>query len=394
MQFIEREMANELADMALHYPIVTLLGPRQSGKTTLVKKLFSEKPYLSLENLDERTFAQSDPRAFLDRFPNGAILDEIQREPSLLSYLQERVDQTDKNGLFILTGSHQLALHASITQSLAGRTAILKLLPFTLSELGQHLSTFSLDECLLHGMYPRIYKNDLNPTKFYRDYVQTYIERDVRKMINLKDLGLFQKFLKLCAGRTGQVFNRQNLSNELGISNHTVNHWLSVLEASFLIFSLPPYFENFGKRLIKSPKIYFTDVGLACYLLDIHTPQQLIRDPLRGQLVENLVISEFLKNQFNRGLEANLYFYRDSNQNEVDLLFKTGHYLIPIEIKPSSTFNSDFLKGIKYFHSIASERMPFGMLIYAGKQEQKIDHTHVFNYKSMDKIVGLLNFSQ
>jgi predicted AAA+ superfamily ATPase len=390
MQILDREIATELTDMAKHYPIVTLLGPRQSGKTTLVKKHFPEKAYVSLENLDERDFAQSDPRGFLNRFPNGAILDEIQREPTLLSYLQEIVDKADINGLFILTGSHQLELHASITQSLAGRTAMLKLLPLTLAELSQHAPPLSLDEYLLHGMYPRIYKNNLNPTKFYRDYVQTYIERDVRKMINLKDLGLFQKFLKLCAGRTGQIFNRQNLSNELGISNNTVSHWLSVLEASFLVFTLPPYFENFGKRLIKSPKLYFTDVGLATYLLDIYTAEQLTRDPLRGQLVENLVISEFLKNQFNRGLESGLYFYRDSNQNEVDLLFKSGHNLIPIEIKSSTTFNRDFLKGLKYFHSIAPDRMPFGMVIYAGEQEQKIDYTHIFNYKSMKKISALL----
>ena len=394
MQIIEREMGNELLDMAKHYPIVTVLGPRQSGKTTLVKKLFPHKKYVSLENLDERNFAKSDPRGFLERFPDGAIFDEIQREPSLLSYLQEIVDEADINGLFILTGSHQLELHASITQSLAGRTAILKLLPLTLSELAQHAPTPTLDECLLQGMYPRVYKNKPNPTKFYRDYIQTYVERDVRKMINLKDLGLFQKFLKLCAGRIGQLFNKQNLSNELGISSSTVSSWISVLEASFLVFNLPPYFENFGKRLIKSPKLYFTDVGLVAYLLDIHTPQQLARDPLRGQLVENLVISEFLKNQYNHGLEAGLYFYRDSNQNEVDLLFKSGHELIPIEIKSSKTFNPDFLKGIKYFQSIATERMPFGMVIYAGEQEQKIGFTHILNYRSMHKINALLHSVQ
>lgn len=391
MHIIAREISHELLDMSKHYPIVTVLGPRQSGKTTLVKKLFPQKEYVSLENLDERNFANSDPRGFLERFPDGAIFDEIQREPALLSYLQEIVDNADTNGLFILTGSHQLELHASITQSLAGRTAILKLLPFTLSELSEHLPVQTLDDYLLTGMYPRVYKNNLNPTKFYRDYVQTYIERDVRKMINLKDLDLFQKFLKLCAGRIGQIFNKQNLSNELGVSSSTVSNWLSVLEASFLVFSLPPYFENFGKRMIKSPKLYFTDVGLAAYLLDIHTPQQLARDPLRGQLVENLVISEFLKNQFNRGFEAGLYFYRDSNQNEVDLLFKSGNQLIPIEIKSSKTFHHDFLKGIKYFQSIVPDRMPFGMLIYAGEQEQKIEFTHLFNYKSMKKITSLLN---
>lgn len=385
-----REMTKEVREMAESYPVVTLLGPRQSGKSTLVRNEFAKKPYVSLENLDERRFAEADPRGFLERFPQGAVLDEIQRVPSLLSYIQGIVDEKDQKGLFILTGSHQLELHESITQSLAGRTAILKLLPFSIEELAQHSINYSLDDYLYSGMYPRIYKDDLNPTKFYRDYVQTYVERDVRKMINVKDLSLFQHFLKLCAGRVGQVFNSNNLSNELGISYHTVNNWLSILEASFLIFKLQPYFENFGKRVIKSPKIYFTDVGLATYLLDITTVDQISRDPLRGGLVENFILSELRKSRLNKGFEPSFYFYRDSNQHEIDVIFKSGNNLFPIEIKASRTFNSHFLNELIYFKKIAANRSPKGLLIYSGDQEQLIEGVYVCNYKNIEKAVGYL----
>jgi predicted AAA+ superfamily ATPase len=246
--------------------------------------------------------------------------------------------------------------------------------------------TGSLDDYLYQGMYPRIYKNHINPTKFYRDYLQTYVERDVRKMVNVKDLSLFQHFLKLCAGRIGQIFNAHSFSNELGVSQHTVKNWLSILEASFLVFRLQPYFENFGKRLIKSPKLYFTDVGLAAYLLDIVSVGQIVRDPLRGNLVENLIVSECMKNRLNKGIEPSLYYYRDSNQHEVDLLLKTGNALIPIEIKSSQTFNADFLKGLKYFHQLIGSRCPVGFLVYAGAQEQRVDNFYVYHYKNINQI--------
>ena len=381
MNFLKREIASELLEMSKAYPVVTLLGPRQSGKTTLCKTLFPAKPYITLEDMDERSFAESDPKGFLARFSDGAIFDEIQRVPKLLSFIQGVVDSVDKKGFFILTGSHQLALHESVSQSLAGRTAILKLLPFDINEVASITQQFTLDEYIYHGMYPRIYKDNLPPTKFYRDYVQTYLERDVRQMVNVKDLALFQQFLKLCAGRTGQVFNSHNLSNELGISYHTVSNWLSILEASFVIFRLQPYFENFGKRIIKSPKIYFTDVGLATYLLDITTVEQISRDPLRGSLVENLVISDFIKNRLNKGFEPNFYFYRDSNQNEVDLIFKNGNNLIPIEIKASQTFHPQFLKGLEYFKALTKERCKKGILIYGGEQEQRLNDFFVYNFR-------------
>jgi predicted AAA+ superfamily ATPase len=391
MRDFARELTGEIINMAQSYPVVTLIGPRQSGKTTLVRQIFPHKPYVSLEDLDERSFAESDPRGFLKRFPEGVILDEIQRLPLLLSYIQGTVDQSDKKGVFILTGSHQLALHESISQSLAGRTAVLKLMPLDIAELSALNLSFSLNEYSWHGMYPRIYKDNIDSTKFYRDYVQTYVERDVRKMINIKDLALFQQFLKLCAGRIGQVLNSHSLSNELGISYHTVLSWLSILEASFLIFRLQPYFENFGKRIIKSPKLYFTDTGLASYLLDIHHVTQMERDPLRGSLAENFVVTEFIKNRLNQGFEPSFYYYRDSNQNEVDLLYKSGQFLFPIEIKSSQTFNSHFLKGLAYFKQLVGDRCPRGVLIYAGEQEQITTDFKVFNFKHVASALDWMN---
>lgn len=378
---IERDITPELKSLALQYPVVTVLGPRQSGKTTLVKKNFPEKPYVNLEEPDTRMFADLDPRAFIEQYPQGAILDEIQRIPKLLSYIQTIVDKDNPKGMFILTGSHQLELHHAISQSLAGRTALLKLYPLSIRELTNANITLSIDEYLYQGFYPRIYNDNLNATKAYRNYFQTYVERDVRQIVNVKDLAKFQQFIKLCAGRIGQLINMQSLSNDLGIANHTVQHWLSILEASFLIIKLEPYFENFGKRLIKAPKLYFADVGLATYLLDIENMQQLSRDPLRGNLFENLVIMELIKARLNQGLDPHLYFYRDNHQNEVDVIFKQGNQLIPIEIKAAKTFHPEFLKGIRYLHKLIPERCKGGYLVYGGEQQQHIQEVQVINYK-------------
>lgn len=385
MTFLTRNINLELLAMAADYPVVTVIGPRQAGKTTLVKQLFPDKLYISMENPDDRAFAKLDPRAFFANYPDGVIIDEIQRLPELLSYLQGIVDSDPRKGRFILTGSHQLELHQTITQSLAGRTALLQLLPLCLTELPIELQHKNLDYYLYHGMYPRIYTDSLNPTRYYRNYLQTYVERDVRQMIHLKDLATFQKFIKLCAARIGQLFNANKLSNEVGVSATTIAHWISILEASFIIFRLQPYFENFGKRMIKSPKLYFTDVGLATYCLDIHKESQLARDPLRGQLVENFVITEYIKYQANQGLDANAYFYRDSNDHEVDLLLKYGHQLIPIEIKSSQTFHPDFIKGLSYFKSIAEDRCTKGLLVYAGTQQQYIHGFRVIHFATMQQ---------
>lgn len=375
-----RFASSELESLAKSYPIVTVIGPRQSGKTTLVQHVFSHKPYVNLEALDIQEIARTDPRSFLEKYPEGAILDEIQRVPSLLSYIQLIVDETQTKGMFILTGSHQLELHQAITQSLAGRTALVNLLPMSLLELSNAGIELSLDEALLKGGYPRIYKDQLDPTKAYRNYFQTYIERDLRQLIQIKDLTQFQRFIKICAGRIGQLLNLEGISNDVGVSSHTIKEWISILEASFILFRLQPYFENFGKRVIKAPKIYFSDVGLAAYLLGIETVEQMSRDPIRGHLIENLVILELMKARFNQGLDPQLYYFRDSHGHEIDVIFQSGHILIPIEIKAAKTFNKEFFKNMEYFQHLVGERCGVGSLIYTGNLEQKIGSFKILNY--------------
>jgi predicted AAA+ superfamily ATPase len=382
----QRQLASELQEMMQFYPVVTVIGPRQSGKTTLVKTSYPDHPYVSMENPDERRLAEADTRAFLSRFPDGAIIDEVQRYPEILSYIQSMVDARNQNGMFILTGSHQLALHEAISQSLAGRTAMLKLLPLTQEELAQNGKLYSLDDYLFQGMYPRLYQNNIPPDKFYRDYMLTYLERDVRQMIQVKDLSLFQQFLHLCAGYIGQLLNHDAISNALGISATTVKSWLSILEASFIIFRLQPYYENFGKRIIKSPKLYFYDVGLASYLMDYRDKKELAYTPARGSLMENFVILEIIKLHLNRGIEPSMYFYRDNNQHEVDLIIKSGTRLIPIEIKSSQTFNPSFLKGLTYFQNLVKERCDQGYLIYAGQQTQRIGIFELIHFSQLGSL--------
>ncbi len=382
----KRTLQKTLIDSAKHYPVVTITGMRQSGKTTLARHTFPDKPYANLELPDTREIATTDPRAFLAQFPDGAILDEIQRAPMLLSYIQVIVDEKNQNGQFILTGSHQLSLHEAITQSLAGRTAMLTLYPLTLFELEQAGFDFSVDKQILYGAFPRIYKENLDPEDAYRNYLLTYVERDVRQLINIKDISLFQRFIKLCAGRIGCVFEATSLANDIGVSTHTIQSWLSILEASYVVFRLQPYYENFGKRVIKSPKLYFTDVGFASYLLDIENITQLQRDPLRGNLFENLIILELMKYRLNRGKDPNLYFYRDKHQNEVDVIYKTGHDLIPIEIKSAKTFNKSFLKTLKLFQQYAKDRVPKGYVVYTGPIEQKLGDFELLNYRHLRSI--------
>lgn len=378
----KRKIATELQELTNDYPVVTVLGPRQSGKTTLVRSVFPDMSYANLENPDIRAAAENDPRSFLEKYPGGVILDEIQRVPILISYIQAIVDESDQKGLFILTGSHQLELHQAISQSLAGRTALLTLLPMSIEELSQASIEESLDQTLLNGGYPRIYKDKLNPTKAYRNYFQTYVERDLRQLINVKDLGQFERFVRICAGRTGQIIKAEEIGGEVGVSSQTVKSWLSILEASFILFRLQPYFENFGKRIIKSPKLYFMDVGLATYLLGIENEVQLSRDPLRGHLVENLIVLELMKWRYNKGLDPQLYYYRDTQRHEVDLIFQKGSTLVPIEIKSAKTYNSEFLKSLHFFQKIAKDRAPKGYLIYSGELEQKIHSIELLNYRN------------
>lgn len=383
-KFIERTLSAEILAMSQQYPVVTIMGPRQSGKTALVKHLFRNKPYINLEDPDEREKWKLDPRKKLSQYPDGAIFDEVQRAPELLSYVQTHVDHIQKNGLFVLTGSHQPMLHQTITQSLAGRTALLQLFPFSFEELVDQ-PRLSLEEQLLKGFYPRLYTQNLVPHKFYRNYLQTYVERDVRMLINVKDVHLFQSFLRLCAGRVGQLINYDGICNELGVSSHTVKHWLSILEASFILLPLQPYHENIGKRLTKSAKLFFVDVGLAAYLLGIETPEQLSRDPARGHLFENMVVLDLIKARINAGEDPQLYFFRDQQQHEVDVLFKQGHEFIPIEIKASQTFHPHFLKGIHYFEALmGSSRILDSKLIYAG-QSETLGKTTLLNYQESAK---------
>lgn len=383
----QRKIQVELQKLASQYPVVTVLGPRQSGKTTLVRHQFPNKPYINLEAPDTRELALTDPRGFLAKLPNGAVLDEVQRAPLLLSYIQTIVDESQQKGVFILTGSHQLELHEAITQSLAGRTALLRLLPMSLSELSDAGISLTIDEALLMGGFPRIFQDQLEPTIAYRNYLETYLERDLRQLIHVKDLMQFQRFLHLCAGRVGQLLNLESIANDIGISSPTLKQWISILEASFIVIRLQPYFENFGKRVIKTPKLFFTDVGLATYLLGIENTAQLERDPLRGNLVENLVMLELMKSRFNRGLDPHLYFYRDTNGREIDFIFKKGNELVPIEVKSSQTFNKDFLKNFKHFRDLIGERYQQGFLIYAGDQEQKVHDVQILNYINSQQAV-------
>ena len=385
---IQRDLQPELEQMVREYPVVTLLGPRQAGKTTLVREVFGSKPYLNMESPETRRLAEDDPQGLLSRYPEGAIIDEVQRVPELLSYIQVIIDERKQNGLYILTGSHQLNLHAQITQSLAGRTALLNLLPLSLSELSRYQNITDENQVMHNGFLPRIYAEQQQPTKAYRNYLQTYIERDIRQLINVKDLSAFQKFMTICASRVGQLINYNEISGEIGVSNNTIKEWLSILEASYIIFRLQPYYANIGKRLIKSPKLYFIEVGLAAYLLGIESEQQMSRDPLRGQLFENMVVLELMKQRYNQGLDPHLYFYRDQQKHEVDLVYKKANELIPIEIKSSKTFNSQFVKELNYFLKLFLEQCNQGYVVYAGNQTQKVGWCHLMNYQEAGRIVG------
>jgi predicted AAA+ superfamily ATPase len=382
-----RSMQQQLLHLMQQYPVVTVLGPRQSGKTTLVRLSCPGKAYYNLENQDTLALIMADPKQFFAGIDlsAGVIFDEIQSYPQLLSYIQVVVDEKRVAGSFILTGSHQLYLTAAISQSLAGRTALLELLPLSISELNNASVESSVDQYLLKGFYPANYHYDLDPTVASRNYIKTYVERDVRQIKNIQNLASFQRFIKLCAGRVGSTINYESISSDVGISQTTVKNWLSLLEASYLTFQLQPYFENLGKRIIKAPKLYFLDVGVASYLLDIKSLDQVSHDRLRGGLFENLVIVDMLKYLYNNGMDNNLYFFRDSHQNEVDLIMQINDKLIPVEIKVTSTFNGSLLKGIKKFRAIVNNRVPISFLIYSG-EEAIVDDIHLINCKNITKV--------
>jgi len=383
-RFIARDISAVMLEMYKYFPVITLTGPRQSGKTTLLRKIFKKLPYYSVENLDIRHFALNDPIGFLNRHPEGMIIDEVQNTPDLLSYIQGLVDQNPVKR-FILSGSSQFSVIKKITQSLAGRTGVLELLPLSYNEVKTEADKKPLDEVLLTGFYPALYSGKNIPGLFYPSYVKTYLERDVRDLLQIKDMMQFQTFLKLCAGRIGSLFNASELSGEVGVSVGTIKSWISILQASYIIKLLPPFYENISKRLTKTPKLYFYDTGVACYLLDIETEQQLARDKMRGRLFENFIIMEALKERYNQGKESNLYFYRDSNGVEVDLLLKNGNEYSAIEIKSSQTYHPEFERGIKSLSKVLSNRLTHKAIIYAGDFENDTAEIQLANYRNMKR---------
>lgn len=384
-KYIKRDLSDVMLEMYQYFPVITITGPRQSGKTTLLRKVFNQLPYYSLENLDTRRFALNDPVGFLSEHSEGMILDEVQNAPSLLSYIQGLVDENPKKR-FVLSGSSQFSVIKQITQSLAGRTGVLELLPLSYREVKEMADQETLDSILLKGFYPALYAGKNIYTLFYPSYVKTYLERDVRDLLQIKDMMQFQIFLRLCAGRIGSLFNASELSGEVGVSANTIKSWLSVLQASYIITLLPPFYENTRKRLTKTPKLYFCDTGLACYLLGIEREQQLVRDKMRGHLFENFIVSEALKSRYNQGKESNLYFYRDSNGVEVDLLLKNGSEYTAIEIKSSQTYHPDFETGIRSLSDLMKERLANKIILYAGDFENTAAEIQLLNYKRMSTL--------
>ncbi len=385
---IERRLGTELLALVREYPVVTVLGPRQAGKTTLVRHCLPDHGYVNLELPDVREFAREDPRAFLAEHAAPVILDEIQRVPELLSYVQAIVDEGNGAGQFVLTGSHQLELRAAISQSLAGRTALLTLYPLSIAELdGADIGFESFADYLLAGFLPRVHDSGQRPAVAYANYYRTYVERDVRQLIRLKDAALFEKFVKLLAGRTGQLLNQQSLGNDVGVDGKTIKEWLSVLEASFVVFRLPPYFENFGKRAIKTPKYYFTEPGLLAWLLGLRTADQVRRDPLVGSLFENLVVVEALKSRANRGESPELYFFRDNHGLEIDLLFRDGTALVGIEAKSASTLHSRFKDALVRFDSSVAP-LSRKLLVHDGEGRRWSDGVRAASWRELDLLMA------
>lgn len=391
--FIKRDLTAVLKKYAKKFPAIALLGPRQSGKTTLAKAIFNKHAYVLLEDLDERDFALSDPRGFLKSRRNeyGLILDEIQEAPHLLSYIQGIVDKEDIPGSFIVTGSQNFMFNQAITQTLAGRVAMLTLLPLSIHELKRgDLLPNSPDEMIFNGGYPRIYAKDFLPTEWYPSYIKNYVERDVRQITAIENLSTFQHFVRLCAGRIGQVLNLTSLGNDAGISHVTARSWLSLLEASYIVFLLQPYYKNFSRRLIKSPKLYFYDTGLACSLLKITSPEQVVDHYLRGGLFESLVISEMIKNVYNIAKDPHIYFWRDSQGHEVDCILEEGNQLIPVEIKAGYTIMSNYFTSTSYWSELAGTDPQNNFIVYAGNEMQVRSKGTVFSWRDIaDKIPSL-----
>lgn len=381
---IERSIEEKLRQMTTKFPVVTLTGTRQCGKSTLLKQRFNDFKYISLEDLDRRQFAIEDPRGFLMNFGTPLIIDEAQYAPDLFSYIQTHVDEHNETGMYILSGSHNFLLMERIAQSLAGRTSVMKMAPLSVSEL-RHASILpeNLNDWLITGGYPRIYDKEIAPVDFFPNYIQTYLERDVRLLRNISDMSQFVRFLKLCAGRVAQLLNVASLATECGISVPTANAWLSILETSYTIFLLKPYYKNFNKRLVKSPKLYFCDTGLAASLLGLEDSRQMETHYMRGELFENMVINEFIKRAYAQGREPNLYFWRDSNNDEVDLLSEQGTNIECYEIKSAATMHSDHFSSLKTFAKQAQLDTTRLHVVYGGEQDIQTSNGSYISWRNL-----------
>lgn len=390
---IKRDAEKKLRELARGFPAVSVIGPRQSGKTTLVRKVFPNKPYALLEDPDMRAFAEDDPRGFLAQYERtGAILDEVQRVPSLFSYLQGVLDTHNKPGHFILTGSQNFLLMERISQTLAGRVGIVRLLPLSMRELREEgIPSRDYEDYLYTGFFPRLYTSAIEPADFYSSYIQTYLERDLHQLKQVQNLSIFQNFLKMCAFRNGQIINYSSLAQDCGITHNTAKEWLSLLETSSIIVRIGPHHKNFNKRLIKMPKLYFTDPGLAAHLAGIPDADTIRYHSLKGGLFESLIITEFLKYRFNNGKDSNLYFWRDQHGHEIDCLIESGGLdLIPVEIKSGRTVNNDFFKEIGYWNTLSGNTSDRSFVVYGGDLSQQRSAGHLIGYADLDPVFQYL----
>ena len=383
--YIPRRLEAVIQEAAQYFSVISVTGPRQSGKSTLLKHLFPDLPKYSMKDLHVRAFAEQDPVAFLHQHKEGMFIDEVQKVPVLLDYIQGIVDD-DPSCRFVLTGSSNLELLQGLTESLPGRAGVYELLPMSMDETSEQIAGKSTNQLLFDGLYPAICAHKNVAHLFYPSYVKTYLEKDVRDLLHIKDQMQFLKFMKLCAARIGSLFNASEVAMELGVDSKTVTHWLSVLQASYLVTLLPPYFENITKRVVKTSKLYFNDPGLACYLLDIETPKQLALDKMRGAIFENLVVMDCLKHRFNQGKEGNVFFYRDSNGQEVDILVKEEGQLTAIEVKSSMTYQADFAKSLKRLQEWTSTPIVRRAVVYGGDFENTAGDIWLLRYDHVEKL--------
>lgn len=387
ISYINRKIESIVTEASQYFPVISVTGPRQSGKSTLLRHLFPDAVAYSMKDLNVREFAQNDPIAFLNNDKGKMMfIDEIQKVPALLDYMQGIVDE-NPDRRFCITGSSNLELLRGLSESLPGRAGVFELMPMTYDETREQQSDKSLDELLFDGLFPAVCARKNTARLFYPSYVKTYLEKDVRDLLKIQDQLQFMRFMKLCAARVGSLFNASEVANEIGVDSKTVTRWLSVLQASYLITLLPPYFENVTKRVVKTPKLYFNDPGLACYLLDIESPKQLSRDKMRGCIFENFIVLEILKHRFNQGLENGVFFYRDSNQNEVDILLKQEGEITAIEVKSSSTYTAEFEKSLKKIQDYVKMPVAKKIIVYAGDFENTAGDIKVVNYKNLSSVI-------